>query len=241
MRGYFDEEEPEPEKPRRDRELTLGTGMLLGLIFALVLLCGLSFAAGYAVGHHSSAPSATNAPTPAPDQEPLQANGSIPKPSASDQTAPQAPQTDDSPTNPEPGTPASGENPTTAEQNPAGGEPAGSPTASPAAKSPSVEKPAQPAPPPAGNPTQSAQPEPNVHAALPLQALFAVQIAAVANSEDADVLAAALRKRGYSVMVKHEPADGLIHVRIGPFNSRDEANRWRDKLLGDGYNAVIQP
>jgi cell division septation protein DedD len=68
-----------------------------------------------------------------------------------------------------------------------------------------------------------------------------VQIAAVANSQDAEVLATALRKRGYSVMVKHEPADGLIHVRIGPFTSRDEANRWRDKLLGDGYNAVVQP
>ena len=67
-----------------------------------------------------------------------------------------------------------------------------------------------------------------------------VQIAAVAHPEDADVLVAALRKRGYSVTAMREPADGLIHVRIGPFSSRDEANRWRDKLLGDGYNAEVQ-
>jgi DedD protein len=246
MRGYFDEDEPEPEQPRReqsrrDRELTLGTGTLLGLIFALVLVCGLCFAAGYAVGHHGSTSAATNAPTPAPDQEPLQANGSIPKPSASDQTAPQAPQTDDSPTNPEPGTPASGANPTTTEQSPAGSEPGASSKGSPPATTPVAEKPAQPALPSAGNPTQAAQPAPNVRAAPPSQAQFTVQIAAVANSEDADVLAAALRKRGYSVMARREPADGLIHVRIGPFNSRDEANRWRDKLLGDGYNAVVQP
>jgi cell division septation protein DedD len=80
-----------------------------------------------------------------------------------------------------------------------------------------------------------------VRAALPAQAQWVVQIAAVANSADAEVLVAALRKRGYSVTAKREAADGLIHVRIGPFNSRDEANRWRDKLLGDGYNAVVQP
>jgi len=68
-----------------------------------------------------------------------------------------------------------------------------------------------------------------------------VQIAAVANADDANVLVVALRNHGYSVTAAREPADGLIHVRIGPFSSRDEANRWRDKLLGDGYNAVVQP
>jgi cell division septation protein DedD len=30
-------------------------------------------------------------------------------------------------------------------------------------------------------------------------------------------------------------------VRIGPFASHDEANRWRAKLQDDGYNAVIEP
>lgn len=68
-----------------------------------------------------------------------------------------------------------------------------------------------------------------------------VQIASVANPEDAGVLVNALRRRGYSVTAAREPADALIHVRIGPFTTRDEANRWRDKLLGDGYNAVVQP
>ncbi len=68
-----------------------------------------------------------------------------------------------------------------------------------------------------------------------------VQIAAVSRQEDADVLVSALRTRGYGVVARHEAADGLIHVRIGPFNSRDLANRWRLKLLGDGYNAIVQP
>ena len=55
MRGYFDEDEPEPEQPRRDPELTLGTGAVLGLALVLVLVCGLCFAAGYAVGHRAPA------------------------------------------------------------------------------------------------------------------------------------------------------------------------------------------
>jgi cell division septation protein DedD len=68
-----------------------------------------------------------------------------------------------------------------------------------------------------------------------------VQVAAVRNAEDAGVLTNALRRRGYPVNAQREPADGMIHVRVGPFNTRDEANRWRDKLLGDGYNAMVQP
>jgi len=30
-------------------------------------------------------------------------------------------------------------------------------------------------------------------------------------------------------------------VQIGPFYNRDEAYRWRQKLLNDGYNAIVQP
>jgi len=239
MRGYFDEEEPEPEQPRREREVTLGPGGQLGLVFGLLLVCGLCFAGGYVVGHHASARSAaTDAPTPAPDQEPLQANDSVPKPSASEQTPARAPQTDDSPTNPDPG---AGENPTTTQQSPDNSEPGGSPTASPAATAPAPVPPKRPALPAAGNTAPPARATPDVRTTLAAPTKLMVQIAAVANSEDANVLVAALRKRGYSVTAAREPADRLIHVRIGPFNSRSEANRWSDKLLGDGYNAVVQP
>jgi cell division septation protein DedD len=68
-----------------------------------------------------------------------------------------------------------------------------------------------------------------------------VQIAAVANSEDADVLVNALRKRGYAVTARRDPTDNLIHVRIGPFGTRNIADQWRQKLLNDGYNAIVQP
>ena len=68
-----------------------------------------------------------------------------------------------------------------------------------------------------------------------------VQIAALAHPEDADALVGALRSRGYAVTALREPADNLIHVEIGPFYSRDEANLWRVMLLDDGYNAIIKP
>ncbi len=238
MRGYFDEDEPEPERPRRDTEVTLGAGAVLGLVSVLLLVCGLCFAAGYAVGHRRPAPSAVaNGPTPAPDQEPLHPNDSIPKPSASQQPAAPTPQTGDSQTNPDTG---AGANPAATEQSPGNSEPGGSSTGSPAAKAPGSATPVQPA---QGNTAAQSQggATPNVHAALPSQAQWLVQIAAVANPQDANVLVAALRKRGYSVTAAREPADGLIHVKIGPFNSQDEAIRWGNKLLGDGYNAVVQP
>jgi cell division septation protein DedD len=68
-----------------------------------------------------------------------------------------------------------------------------------------------------------------------------VQIAAVSQPEDADVLMSALRRKGYAVVTRRDPLDGLIHVRIGPFKTLDEAEKWRQKLLNDGYNAIVQP
>jgi cell division septation protein DedD len=68
-----------------------------------------------------------------------------------------------------------------------------------------------------------------------------VQIAAVSHPEDADVLVGALRKRGYAVSARRDPTDGLLHVQIGPFANRNDAYAMRQKLLNDGYNAIVQP
>jgi cell division septation protein DedD len=68
-----------------------------------------------------------------------------------------------------------------------------------------------------------------------------VQIAAVSHSEDANVLVNALRRRGYSVSVRRDPLDGLLHVQVGPFTNRNDANTMKMKLLNDGYNAIVEP
>ena len=119
MRGYFDDEEPERKARGRDIEVTLGAGALLGIFFGLVLLCGLCFGLGYSLGHRVSGTAAATAAHPAaqtaaPDQEPLQASGSIPKPSA-DAQAP-APQ-------PVPG--SDGTTPATGDEHESGGDAAG--------------------------------------------------------------------------------------------------------------------
>jgi cell division septation protein DedD len=68
-----------------------------------------------------------------------------------------------------------------------------------------------------------------------------VQIAAVSHPEDADVLVSALRKNGYAVAVHRDLSDSLIHVQVGPFASHSDALIMRQKLLNDGYNAIVQP
>jgi DedD protein len=68
-----------------------------------------------------------------------------------------------------------------------------------------------------------------------------VQIAAVSQQEDADVLEAALRRRGYAVVVRRDPADSKFHVQVGPFTNRSDADTMRRKLVNDGYNASVEP
>ena len=262
MRGYFDSEEPDGEEPQEpgherghDTELTLGWGALVGSVFGLILVCGLSFWLGYTVGHHGSAAAPATAaqpaaPTAAPDQEPLQANESIPKPSA-DAQAPEPPV---SPASDGTTPPAAdgGANPATPSTPKAGqnSSPTSSPAAAPAPAAPTqAPAPVSPAIPAAGNGSHGGSPAmsppaaaPPVRPALPGAAdQFMVQVAAVSHADDASVLVNALRKRGYAANAQREPPDGLIHVRIGPFATHDEANRMCTRLLNDGYNAMVQP
>jgi cell division septation protein DedD len=68
---------------------------------------------------------------------------------------------------------------------------------------------------------------------------FVVQVAAVSLQEDADLLAGALRSKGYTVSVRAQP-DKLIHIQVGPFSNHKDAEAMRQRLLGDGYNALVK-
>ena len=68
---------------------------------------------------------------------------------------------------------------------------------------------------------------------------FMVQIAAVSSQDVADILAS-LQKKGYSVSVRHEPQDKLLHVQIGPFATRKEAEAMQQRVLADGFNAIVK-
>ena len=68
-----------------------------------------------------------------------------------------------------------------------------------------------------------------------------VQIAALSQVQDARALVNALHQRGYNAVSVRESSDGMIHVRVGPFATRAQANETSQKLQGDGYNAEVQP
>jgi len=199
MHEEFDDEQPEPLLRQRDTELTLGLGILSGL----VLLCGLFFGAGYSMGRRASKttdPAASIAAKPkdaAPDS-------AKPKPSATTQGKAAKLVASYADTN----------------------------SASPLAQTSDAET---------RSPESSTHPQASAAQTDSSTTPLMVQIAAVSHQEDAQVLEGALRKRGYRVTVSRDALDNLLHVRIGPFNSREEAGKWRQKLLSDGYNAIVQP
>jgi DedD protein len=67
-----------------------------------------------------------------------------------------------------------------------------------------------------------------------------VQVAAVSHKEDATILLSALKKRGYTASVRQEPQDKLLHVQLGPFPNKKDADAMRDHLISDGYNAIVK-
>jgi cell division septation protein DedD len=49
-----------------------------------------------------------------------------------------------------------------------------------------------------------------------------------------------LKKHGYSVTIRQEPQDKLLHVQVGPFANKKDAEAMRQRLLADGYNAIVK-
>jgi cell division septation protein DedD len=235
MREVIDAKGLDSTQPQYDPALTLGPVMLLGLLFFFLLICAGVFGWGYAVGHRGSGDS-SGVMKPAPDAPAsLQAGCAQSKPAASLQAeAPTTGNDVDDPVGSLVSSEASGTDASATSPGAAPVEGAGASTAQPQVR---------PALAAAGSAQAAAGPGGGLKvepALVPAGGLM-VQIAAVSHQEDADVLTNALRKRGYVVNARREAADGMVHVRIGPFTSRDEANRWRQKLMDDGYNAIVQP
>lgn len=216
-------------------EITLGTRSLLGIFFGLVLICSIFFGLGYSVGRGSAAKAAA---TPVADETtPIPTNAAAGKPSAQQGAASS---TDGSQA--ATATPASG----TPEENAPALEPAAAETPSPAAAdagpAATASQPSAPVARPAGFPSEvpGASPAAVKPAVAAAPSGIMVQVAAISVPQDADILVGALKKRGYSAVIRNEPQDKLLHVQLGPFATRAEANAMRAKLLADGYNAVVK-
>ncbi len=232
------------EEASEDTEITLGTGSLLAIFFGIVLLCGLIFGFGYSLGRHKGPEAAApvaEAGHPTTPKTAGSAEHAAPSPTESDATtavATDAPaQAADSAN---PNFPA---NYTPPSPDEAGGEdaPARVPHSGEAANAnrkpgPADRRSAAIGRSPSATPPATDATPVSSSSSAPLM----VQIAAVSRPEDAQVLAAALRKRGFSPMVRHGLADEFYHIQVGPFTDRTQAESVKQRLMADGYNAILR-
>ncbi len=233
MRTLFDTEEEEEVKAS---EITLSTASLLGIFFGLVLICGVFFGFGYSMGRgtgqgtqahaleeHYRRTNAGDADEAASTSPPL---SSLASPAASPDDPPRVLKPHLRPWSntvewAKKDAASDGKAHTNSGLN-SWRRPGG-----PMSKPPTALK-SVPAYVPPADAAASASGRPMV------------QIAAVARPEDAEVLVSALRQRGYGVVVRNEPQDKLLHVQVGPFADRVQATAIKEKLLSDGYNAIIK-
>lgn len=197
----------------RDTEITLSTGKLLGIFFALAIVCGVFFTMGYLLGKSTSAGGRTEIVATVPSSSAGKPYAGNKTPEAVTQTCP-------------PGSPncapvsSSTDNASTA-------------------KTPDQPSTAQP---PSGGKTsdQSAAQPAGADGRNGAASSFMVQVAAVSKQEDAEILVTALRKKQYPVFIANAAGDPLFHVQVGPFSDRKDAEAMRTRLSGDGYNAIVK-
>jgi cell division septation protein DedD len=219
----------------QDRDISLGTATVLGIFFLLVLICAGFFGFGYTLGRKSMQGEPVSAVATA--SQVAHAN----KPTAGS-TVPAPPPIASGDSGIESAPPAATK--AGAEEN----RPAGAETPAPVEKKASIadflapEKPAPPPKPAPVKPVVVVKPATLAPAVNPgTTGNFMVQIAAVSSQDTADILLSELKKKGYNVQVRHEPQDQLMHIQVGPFANRKDAVEMQQKILGDGFNAIVKP
>ena len=209
---------------QKDTEIVLGTGKLLGIFFALVVMCGTFFGLGYALGRSSTPMSLQNggsATVTGPSGTKPVAGVTVSSAPAAATDSAQDPVVDPN------AAPAAQADQTPPVEEGSANDETASATAVPApiAKSATIQVVKNPA-----------TPELAV-----VSSNITVQVAAVTKQEDAQALVAALRKKNYPVFVSPNPsADSLYHVQVGPFAELKDAEAMKSKLAGDGYNAILK-
>ncbi len=198
-------------------DLVLGAPALLGIFFAIAVVCAVCFGFGYSV--HSSPLQARVTPAPTVTHVPRPLG---PSPSAARQDTAEANEDLEAPGE------LSGLPP---EPDHTGGMPLTQAKPKPA---PAVRLVPQPV---TGQSSLAKVPEPSGLA--PFEGLM-VQIAAVSRASDAQTLAAALRHDGFAAIVRSAAGDPLFHVQVGPFVTREAAKAMRTRLADTGYNAFIK-
>ena len=199
---------------QQDTEITLGTGRMLVIFFALVLVCAFFFSIGFSLGRKTTLAGAggllsARAGAPSTIVRPSAAKNDAPSPAAqsgdfSFYKAVGAKSTDAALTPPESKT-----------------QPPLSATAAPSAEA-----------------TKEASDTANAPTAT---AGYFVQVAAVSRQEDAEALVEALKKKQYPAFIANNPlTDKFHHVQVGPYAELKDAEAMRARLVSDGYNPIVK-
>jgi DedD protein len=216
--GDYYERRSDPN--RADREISLGAPTILGIFFGVALLCAGFFGFGYTMGHSS----ARNAQVATVGSAPVYSNstGGIKPPAGS----PASRSIVSSALAEGPTSSTQGEATQTAVVSLVPSTPKN--TVAPSDRIIAGDKPVVP---PAVQPPTAAAPSPTS---------YMVQVAAVSSQDVADILLSSLQKKGYTVAVHHEPQDNLLHVQIGPYPDRKDAEAMQKRVLADGFNAIVK-
>jgi septal ring-binding cell division protein DamX len=209
---------------QQDTEITLGTGRVLAIFFALVLVCAFFFSIGFSLGRRTSmavgsgllsAPSGATSTVVRPSA--VKGNGGGGTASAGTQSGDFSfykavgEKNADSALAPKDSKPQS---------TAAGSAPSASDTSTKAADS--------------GNTTA-------VTAAASSGGTYYVQVAAVSRQEDAESLVEALKKKQYpGVAANNNSGDKFYHVQVGPYGDLKDAEAMKARLVGDGYNPIVK-
>jgi DedD protein len=255
MRSLFDENDR--EEPKSDADLTLGIGSLLSIFFGVVLICGIFFGFGYSMGRRNArttiAPTATVPPqtlaatSPLPENElsgaplkPVEPDNGAPFPPEDKNPAPNTNSADTkAPASSSTPSPAAAKHPAPAAAPPKAAHVAESATTDTSLNAVPSTHHAAPAPKPHAGVMAPLTQAPGDATIVPGQPIM-VQIAAVSRQEDAEVLAGALRKRGFNPTVRPGNGDKFFHVQVGPFTDKTQAETIKQHLLADGYNAIMK-
>ena len=208
---------------QQDTEITLGTGRMLTIFFALVLVCALFFSLGFSLGKKTSQAvgnSLLNLPSGTP--------AAIVRPSAVKNNSSQTQSGDFSFYK------AVGEKTTDAALTPQGNK-------EQASSSDAAASTTQASPKSNGDAGSSTATTPTASAAGSYSGTYYVQVAAVSRQEDADSLVEALKKKQYPALAANNASvDKFYHVQVGPYGDLKEAEAMRARLIGDGYNPIVK-
>ena len=119
------------------------------------------------------------------------------------------------------------------------------PAAAPAAEtSPDAAPATTPAQPAKAGTTPASLSDPALAAfadpAKPVAHSAVVEVMTLSHDSDADAMLAALRRQGYEAKVERLQQDSLLHIDVGPFPSRADAESMRQRLVHDGYDPSIR-